>query len=298
MKLRSDSAPLFAAPVGSCSRLPPGVGVGFKPVHLQDILSDSGTVTFFEVHAENYMGDGGPPHAQLGAIRERYPLSVHGVGLSIGSVEPLDREHVARLKRLCHRYAPESVSEHLAWSSHAGIYLNDLLPVLYTHEALNRISEHIDQVQSEIECRILIENPAAYVLPPEGCIPEVEFLAEIVRRTGCGLLLDINNVLVSTRNQGSQPQPYLEHFPLDSVEEIHLGGHHEEVVESGDTLLIDTHGAPIAEAVWALYAATIARVGPIATLIEWDNDVPDWSTLSAEATMAHALLRDVCAAKC
>jgi uncharacterized protein len=274
------------------SRLPPCAGVGFKPAHLRDILAAPQPVGFFEIHAENYMGAGGAPHAQLSALRERYALSVHGVGLSIGSMRPLDHGHLARLKKLCDRYAPESFSEHLAWSSHGDIYLNDLLPLPYTRQTLARVIEHVDEVQTVLGRQLLLENPATYIRFVESTIPEVEFLTEISRRTGCGLLLDINNVFVSARNHATEPLPYLDSFPLVRVKEIHLGGHHEEADDAGAALLIDAHGSPISAEVWALYAHVIARTGAIATLIEWDNDVPDWPTLRAEAATAHGVLSE------
>jgi uncharacterized protein (UPF0276 family) len=272
------------------SHLPACTGVGFKPEHFRDILAAPQPVGFFEVHAENYMGAGGLPHAQLSALRERYALSVHGVGLSIGSMRPLDQGHLARLKALCDRYAPESFSEHLAWSSHGDIYFNDLLPLPYTQETLARVVEHVDQVQAALGRQMLLENPSTYIRFSESTITEVDFLTEISKQTGCGLLLDINNVFVSANNHGTQSQPYLDSFPLDRVKEIHLGGHHEETDDTGAPLLIDAHGSPISEAVWALYAYVIGRTGAMATLIEWDNDVPDWPTLRAEAIAAHDIL--------
>jgi uncharacterized protein (UPF0276 family) len=272
--------------------LPPCTGVGFKPVHFRDILAAPQPLGFFEVHAENYMGAGGPPHAQLGALRERYALSVHGVGLSIGSMGPLDRDHLMRLKMLCERYAPESFSEHLAWSSHKDVYLNDLLPLPYTQQTLARVAEHIDEVQTVLGRQMLLENPSTYIRFSESTIPEVDFLTEVSKRTGCGLLLDINNVFVSAKNHGTQPLPYLDSFPFDQVKEIHLGGHDEETDDVGAPLLIDTHASPIAEAVWTLYAHVIARTGALPTLIEWDNDVPEWPTLLAEAVAAQNILSD------
>jgi len=272
------------------SHLPACTGVGFKPVHLSDILASPQPVGFFEVHAENYMGAGGPPHAQLTALRERHALSVHGVGLSIGSMRPLDRAHLARLKRLCDRYQPESFSEHLAWSSHDEVFLNDLLPLPYTDATLARIIEHVDEVQTVLGRQMLLENPATYIRFSESTIPEVDFLNQVAEHTGCGLLLDINNVFVSARNHASEPLAYLDSFPLDRVREIHLGGHAEETDDVGAPLLIDTHGSPISAAVWALYKHVIARAGAVATLIEWDNDIPDWPTLRAEATMAQDVL--------
>ena len=272
------------------SNLPLRAGVGFKPAHCRDILALPQPVGFFEVHAENYMGAGGPPHAQLGALRERYALSIHGVGLSIGSTEPLDRDHLARLKLLCARYEPESFSEHLAWSSHGGVYFNDLLPLPYTPETLARVAEHIDAVQTALGRTMLLENPSTYLRLAASVIPEADFLAELTRRTGCGLLLDVNNVFVSANNNGTEPRSYLEAFPLDAVKEIHLGGHEREADDAGRPLLIDAHGSPVADEVWTLYADVIARTGAIATLIEWDNDIPEWPTLVAQAVAAEEIL--------
>ncbi len=274
------------------ANLPTRPGVGFKPAHFRNIISEAQPIGFFEVHAENYMGAGGPPHAQLGALRERYALSVHGVGLSIGSMQPLDRGHLARLKKLCDRYQPESFSEHLAWSSHGGVYFNDLLPLPYTQQTLARVAEHVDEVQTALGRTMLLENPSTYLGVAESTIAEVDFLSEVSKRTGCGLLLDVNNVFVSAKNHDTKPQSYLDSFPLDRVKEIHLGGHDEEADDAGAPLLIDTHGSPVAAAVWTLYAHVIARTGPIATLIEWDNDVPDWPTLRAEAVAAQVILAD------
>lgn len=281
----------------SASRLPAAAGVGFKPQHFADILGGEQPIGFVEIHAENYMGAGGPPHAQLGELRERYALSVHGVGLSIGGAAPLNREHLARLKSLCDRYQPESFSEHLAWSSHGEVFYNDLLPLPYTPETLARIVEHIDLVQTTLQREMLLENPSTYVTFADSTIPETEFLAEIARRSGCGLLLDVNNVFVSAKNHGTDPASYLADFPLTRVREIHLGGHDEQTDDSGAPLLIDAHGSPVADPVWALYESVIARSGPLATLIEWDNDVPAWPQLASEARAANVILNRAAAAK-
>jgi uncharacterized protein len=272
------------------ANLPARPGVGFKPAHFRDIIGAAQPIGFFEVHAENYMGAGGPPHAQLTALRERYALSVHGVGLSIGSMQQLDRDHLARLKVLCDRYEPESFSEHLAWSSHDGVYFNDLLPLPYTRQTQARVAEHIEELQTALGREMLLENPSTYVCLAESTMPEVDFLAEVSELTGCGLLLDVNNVFVSAKNHGIEPLSYLESFPFDRVKEIHLGGHDEEVDDAGGPLLIDSHGSPIAKAVWALYAQVVARAGTKPTLIEWDNNVPDWRTLCGEAIAAHDIL--------
>ncbi|WP_137043384.1 DUF692 domain-containing protein [Pseudolabrys sp. FHR47] len=275
-------------PIASC--LPAAAGVGFKPQHLADILAGEAPIGFIEIHAENYMGDGGPPHAQLNALREHFALSVHGVGLSIGGAGPLDRAHLTRLKTLCDRHHPKSFSEHLAWSSHGEFFYNDLLPLPYTKETLARVCEHIDTVQSVLGREMLLENPSTYVTFVDSTIPETEFLDEVARRTGCGLLLDVNNVFVSATNHGTDPAAYLATFPLARVKEIHLGGHDAQSDDAGAPLLIDAHGTPVADPVWSLYEAVIARTGPVATLIEWDNDVPAWPVLANEARAAARIL--------
>lgn len=269
--------------------LPPAVGLGFKPEHFAAIRADRRRVAFFEVHAENYLGAGGLPHAQLTALRADYALSFHGVGLSIGGAEPLDRPHLARLRALCDRYAPASFSEHLAWSSHGGAYLNDLLPLPYTEATLATVCAHVETLQDTLGRQILLENPSTYLLFEQSDIPEAEFLRQIARRTGCGLLLDVNHLYVSALNHGADPWAMLADFPLAAVGEIHLGGHDQHDLPEGP-LLIDAHGAPVADPVWALYAEAVARIGACATLIEWDNDLPDWAVLAAEAGRAAAIL--------
>ncbi|MBR0556539.1 DUF692 domain-containing protein [Ciceribacter sp. L1K23] len=272
------------------SRLPARPGVGFKPEHFTSIDAGPQPVGFFEVHAENYMGAGGPPHAKLARLREDYALSVHGVGLSIGAMQPLDRDHLLRLKTLCDRYEPESFSEHLAWSSHGEVFLNDLLPLPYTEETLARVAAHVSEVQDTLGRQMLLENPATYLVFEESTIEETAFLREIVGRTGCGLLLDVNNVFVASINHNLDPRAYLAQFPLEAVREIHLSGHSETVDDAGAPLLIDSHDTPVKDPVWALYDEVIARTGPMATLIEWDNDVPDWPILRSEAEAAGAIL--------
>lgn len=271
--------------------LPAAPGLGFKPEHFAEIRSTRPRLGFFEIHAENYMGAGGAPHAQLRALRADYALSLHGVGLSIGGAGRLDAAHLARLKQLCETYEPESFSEHLAWSSHGTDYLNDLLPLPYTPETLTIVCDHIDEVQAVLGRRMLLENPSTYVLFAQSTMSETGFLAEVTRRTGCGLLLDVNNVFVSATNHRTDPRAYLAAFPLGSVGELHLGGHAEEALPSGP-LLIDAHGAPVADPVWTLYAEVLARTGPLPTLIEWDNDVPAFPVLLAEAGRAAVLLAD------
>lgn len=267
--------------------LPDSPGLGFKPEHFREALG--APVAFYEVHAENYMGAGGAPHAMLERLRAAHALSIHGVGLSIGGAGPLDREHLARLKRLLDRYQPESFSEHLAWSSHGAAWLNDLLPLPYTDETLATICTHIDEVQETLGRRLLLENPATYVTFAVSTWTEPDFLREIARRTGCGLLLDVNNVFVSAVNHRTDPRAYLAEFPLDLVGEIHLAGHEAETLEDGP-LLIDSHSRPVADPVWSLYAEVIARTGPRPTLIEWDNDVPAFAQLLSEAQRAATFL--------
>ncbi len=270
--------------------LPFGVGLGLKPEHYDAILKDQPNVAFFEVHAENYMGAGGPSLRHLDRIAERYPLSIHGVALSIGGARPLDRAHLARLRALVDRYRPRSFSEHLAWSTHDAGYLNDLLPLPYTPETLARVIAHVDETQQALGRRILIENPSTYILFAESTIDEVDFLDAIAGRTGCGLLLDVNNVMVSAVNHGRDPFAYIDGFPLDRVGEIHLAGYDETVDDAGDRLLIDAHGSPVRRDVMALYRHTLARSGPLPTLIEWDNDVPSFATLLDEANRVNVLL--------
>ena len=270
--------------------LPARPGVGYKPQHFDQILTDPGPVEWLEIHAENYMGAGGRPLAQLRHLAERFAISVHGVGLSIGGEGPLDLAHLARLKTLCDWLNPASFSEHLAWSTHEGSYLNDLLPLPYTPATVTRVCDHIDQVQTVLGRRMLLENPSTYIAFSETTMAETEFLAEIIRRTGCGLLLDVNNVYVSAVNQAYDPIDYIRAFPLQHVGEIHLGGHEEDADDHGARLLIDSHGAAVVDPVWTLYAQTIALSGPKPTLIEWDNDVPDWPVLRAEAAMVAQIL--------
>lgn len=271
--------------------LPAAPGVGYKPQHFAAILDNPGAVRWLEIHAENYMGDGGRPLAQLRHLAERFPVSVHGVGLSIGGEGPLDLDHLARLRHLCGWLNPASFSEHLAWSTHDGAYFNDLLPLPYTSATLARVADHIAQVQDALGRRMLLENPSTYLSFAESDWDEVDFLAEIARRTGCGLLLDVNNVHVSATNQQTDANAIIDRFPLHLVGEIHLGGHDADTDDQGAPLLIDSHSREVADPVWVLYARTVARGGMKPTLIEWDNDVPDWPALQAEAARAADLAR-------
>ena len=281
-----------ATPMRDLPNLP---GVGYKPQHFADIFTDPAPVGWFEIHAENYMGDGGRPLAQLNALAKRFPISVHGVGLSIGGEGRLDRDHLARLKRLVDWLEPASFSEHLAWSSHGGAYFNDLLPLPYTEATLARVCDHIDEVQEALGRQMLLENPSSYLTFAESTMRETEFLRAVSDRTGCGLLLDINNVFVSATNLHTDPRAYIDAFPLDRVQEMHLGGHEADEDEDGTLLLIDSHGAPMADPVWRLLDYTLARSGPRPLLIEWDNDVPEWPALADEARKAGAALERIAA---
>jgi len=281
---------LRGAPSSGGPDLPRRAGLGLKSLHYRDVLASRPDVGFFEVHAENYMVDGGPFHHYLGAIRERYPLSLHGVGLSIGAEGPLDDAHLDRVAALIARYAPQSYSEHLAWSSHGGAFLNDLLPLPYDDATLDRVCEHVDQVQERLRRRILIENPATYVEFAASTLTEPEFLGELIRRTGCGLLLDVSNVHVCSVNHRRDARRYIDALPLAAVGEIHLAGFAQDRDAAGDTLLIDNHGAAVAAEVWDLYAYALVRVGPVATLLERDHAIPSLPVLLDEAAQADAML--------
>ena len=277
--------------------LPTRAGIGFKPVHFTDLMGDPHPPAFIEVHAENYMGAGGAPHHMLSVLRERLPLSLHGVGLSLGGAGPLDPLHLARLETLVARYRPAAFSEHLAWSTHDGRFFNDLLPLRYDAASLARVCRHVDQVQERLGLRMLLENPSTYLAFAHGTYSEPEFIAAIVQRTGCGLLLDVNNVHVSCHNHRHDPDAYLQAMPLHAVHEIHLAGHARDEGSDGDPLLIDDHGAPVDEAVWALFQSVLARTGPVPTLIEWDTHVPSYDLLREQATRAQASIDAAACAK-
>ena len=265
-------------------------GTSFKHEHLPTILSEGAQEGFFEVHAENYMGAGGPPHHALTRIRGDHPLSLHGVCMSIGGPQPLDKTHLGRFKALVDRYEPALVSEHLAWSTHGTTFYNDLLPLPYTQASLAAVADHIDEVQEAIGRSILLENPSTYMIFPESTMSETDFIGALVQRAGCGLLLDVNNVFVSATNHGYSALSYLADFPLEYVGELHLAGHAEQADDEGDLLLIDSHDGPVADAVWKLFDIVIGRCGPIPTLVEWDSNIPDWPVLKAEAAAAQAIL--------
>ena len=269
---------------------PAVVGIGLKPRHVPEILGSGVPLDFLEVHAENYMVPGGPYLRHLEQIRAGFALSIHGEGLSIGGAGPLDTRHLDRLAALVGRFEPQWFSEHLAWSSHGGACYNDLLPVPYDGASLLRVCANIDQVQGRLGRRLLLENPSTYLEFAASTLDEGDFLAEVVRRTGCGLLLDVNNAYVSAVNHGRDPWDLIAALPPDAIGEIHLAGFAEDRDGAGDRLLIDTHGAPVDGAVWALYRRTLAHLSPRPTLIERDQAIPPLGVLVAEASRARSAL--------
>lgn len=275
-------------PAGSVQR---HAGVGLKLVHAAQIIAERPQIACFEVHAENFMVEGGPRLAALDSMRAQYPLSLHGVALSLGGAERLDREHLRRLKRLIGRYQPLVVSEHIAWSRHQDVHFPDLLPVPVNDAALQCLCSSIDEAQTVLGQRILIENPSNYLKLPQSDIPEQEFMVEAARRTGCGLLLDVNNIYVSSINLGFDAEGYLDSISADLIGEIHLAGHSRDAADSN--LLIDDHGSAVPSAVWALYRRLIARTGPRLTIVEWDNNIPSWAELSAQADLAERAMLEL-----
>ena len=273
------------------SSIPARAGIGLRAEHYDAVLEDRPPVGWLEVHSENYFGAGGKPQDYLERIRAHYPLSLHGVGLSIGSTDPLDRRHLAKLKDLMRRFEPALVSEHLSWSSVGGRYLNDLLQLPYTEEALYHMIARVAQVQDALGRPILIENPSSYLQYVESAIPEWEFLVELAERTGCGVLLDVNNIYVSARNHGFDASAYLRAIPRHLVREIHLAGFTVNRFDGGE-ILVDTHDRPVWPAVWALYRQAVQRFGQIPTLIEWDTDLPELAVLVDEARRADAILEE------
>lgn len=270
--------------------LPARAGLGLKPKNFRAILETRPEVGFFEIHAENYLMAGGPLHHHLERIRADYPLSIHGVGLSLGAEAPIDRAHLERIAQLVERYAPAEFSEHLAWSTHAGVFLNDLLPLPYDTATLDRVCARIDQVQTRLRRRILLENPATYLLHSRSTLGEADFICELVRRSGCGLLLDLTNAHVSAVNHHHDLAAYLEALPLASVGEIHLAGYAADHDDNGDTLLIDNHGAAVEPLVWRLFEGILEHLGPVAALIERDNDLPALDVLLAEVSLADGMI--------
>jgi uncharacterized protein (UPF0276 family) len=279
----------------AAATLPAAAGIGLRSLHHREVLEAPPDVGWLEVHSENFFADGGEPLRVLEAVRDRYPISLHGVGLSLGSADELSRRHLEKLKTLVGRVEPAAISEHLCWSSVNGRFLNDLLPLPYTREALNVVCERVERTQDFLGRAILVENVSSYLRFAGGEIPEWEFVAAVARRTGCGILLDVNNIYVSARNHGFDPQTFLAAMPAEHVWEIHLAGYEED-----DGLLIDTHSRAVYEPVWQLYANALSRFGPVATLIEWDNDIPVLDILVAEAVKAEHLLaatREACHAR-
>jgi len=273
------------------SLAPRSAGIGLRAEHYRDLLSVRPAVGFLEVHSENYFGDGGAPLHYLEQARAHYPLSLHGVGLSLGSTDPLDRKHLSRLRILIERFEPALVSDHLCWCSVNGTFLNDLLPLPYTEEALAHFVAHVAQAQDLLRRQLLIENPSSYLRYRNSTIPEPEFLAEVVRRSGCGLLLDVNNVYVSSRNHGFDATAYIEMLPAGAVQEIHLAGYTVNTYPEGE-ILIDTHNSRVREPVWKLYRYAIARLGRRPTLIEWDTDLPALDVLVEEACRAETVMEE------
>jgi uncharacterized protein (UPF0276 family) len=265
--------------------LPAAAGIGLRSPHVREVLERKPPVAWLEVHSENYFADGGPILATLDRIRADYPLSLHGVGMSLGSADPLDRGHLAKLKRLADRVAPSAISEHLCWSGIDGRHFNDLLPLPYTPEALAHVCARVEQVQNFLGREILVENVSSYYAFPESSIPEYEFVAAVAARTGCRLLVDVNNIYVNARNHGLDPQAYLAAIPPAAVAEIHLAG-----FDASGPIVIDTHGAPVAPEVWRLYEDAVERFGCFPTLIEWDTDIPALAVLEREAATAQAVL--------
>lgn len=277
------------SPLSALGPISASAGIGLRAPHYRDLLEQTPAVGWIEVHSENYFGLGGAPAHYLERARELYPLSLHGVGLSLGSTDVLSRTHLRQLKALIARVDPWLVSDHLSWSSVDGRYFNDLLPLPYTKDVIAHLVQRIEQAQDVLGRQILVENLSSYLSFRDGEMPEWEFVTEIVRRAGCGLLLDINNIYVASRNHGFDANRYVDAIPVSLVQEMHLAGHIEHDVD-GSKLLIDTHNQPICDAVWVLYARAVRRFGPVPTLIEWDSDLPPLTELVAEAQRAEAIL--------
>lgn len=275
-------------PARVAAPIPASAGIGLRAEHYRDVLATRPPVGWFEVHSENYFGAGGPPHHYLEQVRRDYPLSLHGVGLSLGSADPLNRAHLDKLKALARRYEPGLVSEHLSWSSVDGHYLNDLLPLPYTDETLRHVARHVTEAQELLGRELLVENPSSYLQYRHSDIAEAQFLAELSARSGCGILLDVNNVYVSAVNHGFNAQAYLCAIPAARVREIHLAGHTVNRYDDGE-ILIDTHNARVCDAVWALYREAVQHVGARPVLIEWDTDLPALSVLLDEAHQAETI---------
>lgn len=266
--------------------LPAKAGIGLKPEHFRQLTEMKPNLGFVEIHAENYLVEGGPLHFWLSAVCELYPLSIHGVGMSIGGEQPLNRHHLKQVAELVERYQPHSFSEHLAWTTHSDKFLNDLLPVPYNEATLSRVCEHIEQVQDLFRRPMLLENPSSYLEFNTSTMSETAFISEVIKRTGCGLLLDVNNLYISAVNHNHCPRNMLRELPLHQVGEIHLAGYAESVDGMGDRLLIDSHDNEVSKAVWDLFEEVIAHTGAVATLIEWDSNIPALERLLQEAERA------------
>jgi uncharacterized protein (UPF0276 family) len=287
--MRESSAAPLRGPI------PAATGIGLRARHHVEVLSLTPPVAWFEAHSENYFADGGPHVECLARIRANYPLSLHGVGLSLGSTDELDPVHLARLRRAVRRFEPALLSEHLSWSSVGGRFVNDLLPLPYTPEALRHVSTRVAQVQDALGRQILLENVSSYLQFTDSTLTEWQLLAGVAAESGCGILLDINNIYVAAQNHGFAAEDFLQGIPQGVVQEFHLGGH-SRIESSGRDILIDTHGSPVCDDVWNLYRAAVRRFGDVPTLIEWDTDIPALDVLRAEAakadsirTAAHAL---------
>jgi uncharacterized protein (UPF0276 family) len=284
---RYDSMSVTTAlPIPACA------GIGLRALHHAHVVRERPAIPWLEVHAENFFVEGGPQLALLDTVRRDYPLSLHGVGLSLGSADPLDAQHLADWRRLIDRCDPGLISEHLAWGAIDGRHLNDLLPLPYTEESLRHVIDRVREVQQRLERRIAIENLSSYLRFDESTLDEAEFLAALVAESGCALLLDVNNLYVNACNHGDDPQQYLRRLPASAVAEIHLAGHSVET-HGGHTLRVDTHGSRVCDQVWALYREALALTGPVPTLIEWDTDIPAVEVLLQEAARADIILRDV-----
>jgi uncharacterized protein len=284
--MTQHSSPIVGA---YASPIPAKAGIGLRFQHHQAVVDSKPDVAWMEVHTENYMG-GGTPLRYLDAVRRDYPISLHGVGLSLGSAEGLDRAHLERIRQVAERIEPALMSEHIAWSVVGGTYLADLLPLPMTEEALSVVCRHVEQTQSYLKRRILVENPSTYLAFAHATIPEWEFIAAVAERTGCGILCDVNNIYVSAHNHGWDASTYLAALPGAMIGEIHLAGHSVRPLAEGGTLRIDDHGSRVIAEVWALYEEALARFGPLPTLIEWDNRVPPLDVLLDEAKQAGSRL--------
>jgi uncharacterized protein (UPF0276 family) len=272
--------------------VPAGAGIGLRSVHHEALLSERPAVGWIEAHTENYFHDGGPQVRALERARELYPLSLHGVGLGLGSTDELDRQHLARLRRAVDQFSPALVSEHACWGSYGGEHFNDLLPLPYTDEAVRHLSARIEVVQQELGRQILIENLSCYLSFTSSRLTEWEFLSAVVAESGCGLLLDVNNAYVNSVNVGLDAWTFIERIPTESVQEIHLAGHARRIVGERE-LLLDDHGSTVPQPVWQLFEHAIRRHGAVPTLIEWDTNIPELPVLVGEAARAQRLLEMV-----